>query len=380
MKKRSIFMMVLAGMSSLMISCSKNKETLDPKAGIQSSQSLSSNAKISTPMSIYGAWHAGNDGCSWATVRNMTDFDKANHWIIDRGDGNPSVNLVILSFVNPLRLLNQTTDAATLNGIPRGMTQDVVDYFKSRNIRIILSIGGITYVNDWNTALNTNPRQLGLNAAAVAQQMGVGIEIDYEESSTPNLAALQTFIDTYRSVLPYDASGTNHASRLTIDLAAGDRWLVDICRKATTDWLRTDVPVLDYANAMVQSKPSTLADDTTSWSEHIVGKSTFSPKIPPLAPCKLTAGIYIAYGNKALSECVDFNSSTIKTTGDYVQSVSPKGAGTTSGLLGQMFWAAERPSTRNPGTTFTTDGCRYGVGTGSTYFNIQFPMPALRQQ
>jgi hypothetical protein len=41
----------------------------------------------------------------------MTDFDTKNHWIIDRGDGSPSVNLVVLNFVNPSKLLNQTNDA-----------------------------------------------------------------------------------------------------------------------------------------------------------------------------------------------------------------------------------------------------------------------------
>jgi hypothetical protein len=33
-------------------------------------------------------------------LRDMTDFDHNNHWLIDRGDGRPSVNLVILSFVD----------------------------------------------------------------------------------------------------------------------------------------------------------------------------------------------------------------------------------------------------------------------------------------
>jgi hypothetical protein len=45
-------------------------------------------AAAQTPMQIYGAWHCGNDACTWATVRNMTDFDTKNHWIIDRGDGS----------------------------------------------------------------------------------------------------------------------------------------------------------------------------------------------------------------------------------------------------------------------------------------------------
>ena len=148
-------------------------------------------------MQIYGAWHCGNDACTWASVRNMTDFDTKNHWLIDRGDGSglPSVNLVILSFVNPLRLLNKTNDAQTSQGVPIGMTQDVVNYFKAKNIRVMLSIGGITYVSDWNTALDTNPTQLGINAAELAHRLGVGIEIDYEESSNPRLAAVQSFIN-----------------------------------------------------------------------------------------------------------------------------------------------------------------------------------------
>src|SRR5262245_31589977 len=157
-----------------------------------------------TQIQVYGVWHCGNDACTWTTVRNMTEFDQKNHWIIDRGDGNPSVNIVILSFVHPLKLLNQTTDAGTLNGVPRGMTQDVVNYFKSHGIRVMLSIGGITYVDPWNDALAQNATQFGLNAAAVAQQLGVGIEIDYEENMNPDLAGLQDFIDAYRSVHPYD--------------------------------------------------------------------------------------------------------------------------------------------------------------------------------
>src|SRR4051812_9718090 len=70
----------------------------------------------SSPVQVYGAWHCGNDACTWATVRNMTDFDTDNHWLIDRGDGHPSVNLAVLSFVNPLKLLNGTTDSGDVNG------------------------------------------------------------------------------------------------------------------------------------------------------------------------------------------------------------------------------------------------------------------------
>jgi len=115
-------------------------------------------------VSVYGAWHCGNDFCTWSTVRNMTDFNTRNRWLIDRGDGSPSVNLVVLSFVHPLRLLNKTNDASTSLGIPIGMNQAVVDYFKTRGVRVQISMGGITYTDAWNQALATNPVQLGLNA------------------------------------------------------------------------------------------------------------------------------------------------------------------------------------------------------------------------
>src|SRR5512136_566283 len=54
------------------------------------------------PIQVFGAWHCGNHYCDWSLVRDMAEFDTANHWLIDRGDGHPSVNLVVLSFVNPL--------------------------------------------------------------------------------------------------------------------------------------------------------------------------------------------------------------------------------------------------------------------------------------
>jgi hypothetical protein len=97
-----------------------------------------------TQPQVYGAWHCGNDACIWGTVRGLAEFDSQNHWLVDRGDGRPSVNLVVLSFVQPLKLLNLTTDATTLNGIPRGFTPELVGYFTARGVRVQLSIGGIT--------------------------------------------------------------------------------------------------------------------------------------------------------------------------------------------------------------------------------------------
>jgi len=336
-------------------------------------------AAATTPIQIYGAWHCGNDYCDWFTVRDMADFDQKNHWLIDRGDGVPSVNLVILSFVNPLRLLNKTTDSQTSQGIPIGMTQDVVNYFENRNIRVMLSIGGITFVKDWNTALATNPTQLGLNAAEAAQRLGVGIEIDYEEDRNPNLAGLQAFVDAYRSQLPYDPTGNNHATRLTIDLAAGDRWLIPLTAKATADWLTTTTPVLDYANAMVPNRqPRNAADAQANWQEHVDGKPQYSPPIPPLAPAKFTGSLWLV-GTKPIPECKNFSASLQNSTGTYVQTVVPHGAGTTPGMLGYMFWAAECEGTRTVCTT-PPNTCEGGVGVGAQTYNIPIPMPPLRQQ
>ena len=115
------------------------------------------------PMPVYGAWHCGNDFCTWATERTTAEFDGRNHWLVSRGDGQPSVNLVVLAFVHPLRLLNRTTDAQTLNGVPLGMTPAIVKYFKDHGIRVMLSIGGITYVSAWNQALAQNPEIIGVS-------------------------------------------------------------------------------------------------------------------------------------------------------------------------------------------------------------------------
>ena len=334
----------------------------------------------STSIQVYGTWHCGNDYCTWATQRDLVEFDAMNHWLIDRGDGTPSVNVVVLSFVHPLRLLNRTTDAQTRDGVPRAMTQEVVDYFKSRGIRVMLSIGGITYVTAWNQALAQNAAQLGLNAAKVADSLGVGIEIDYEENSSPNLTGLQAFIDAYRSVHPYDPTGTDSAARLTIDLAAGDRWLIPLTERATRAWLTTTAPVLDYANAMVPARqPRSAADAIAHWQEHVDGKPRYSPPIPPLAPAKFTGSLYIAEGSKVRPECVAFGTSLQKSTGTFVQTVAPNGAGTTPGMLGYMFWAAERPSTRGVGTV-PPNTCEGGVGAGATAYGVPIPMPALRRE
>ncbi|HSY93560.1 MAG TPA: hypothetical protein VK812_19530 [Candidatus Binatus sp.] len=338
-------------------------------------------ANAQSSIQVYGAWHCGNDFCTWSTVRNMTDFDTANHWMIDRGDGSglPSVNLVVLSFVQPLKLLDQTTDSGDSNGVPVGMNAAVVSYFTSHNVRVMLSIGGVTYTSYWDQALTQNATQLGLNAAALAKSLGVGIEIDYENSSSPNIAGLQAFINAYRSQLPYDATGANPAARLTIDLAAGDRYLIGLCQTATANWLTTSAPVLDYANAMVPNKQPGTSAAESNWQEHINGEPQYSPPIGPLAPAKFTGSVYIVTGRNPAPECTNFSSSLENSTGAFVETVAPNGAGTTPGMLGYMFWAAECQGTRSICTT-PPNSCQGGVGVGAKTYDIPIPMPALRQQ
>jgi len=325
----------------------------------------------SSPMQIFGVWHAGNNYADWSLKRDMVEFDWANHWIIDRGDGTPSVNLVVLSFLNPLEVLNMDAADPT-TGVPLGMTREVVDYFKDAGIRVMMSIGGITYTDYWDQALAEDATLLGENAAEIASHFGVGIEIDYEHNVGADLVGLQKFVDAYRSVHSYDATGADHAARLTIDLAAGDRWLQEITRYATENWLDNAGPVLDYANAMV-ARASGTPDD---WQEHVDGKPQYDPPILPLAPNRFTGGLYLK-GN--IANCTDFSSSEQFAYGDYVQTVAPNGAGVSSGMLGFMFWAAEYPSARkNYVGTVPPNSCEDGMGVASEVFNIPVPMEALR--
>lgn len=327
-----------------------------------------------TPIQVYGVWHCGSDLCGWDRIRDMTDFDSKNHWLIDRGDGSPSVNLVVLSFVNPMRLLNLTTDSRTVYGIPLGMTSEIVSYFTERKIRVMLSIGGFTYIRDWDEALATDPKQLGINAARAAQRLGVGIEIDYENDHKPNLRGLKKFITAYRSVLPYDAAGADEPARLTIDLALDDGYLALLTKYATAKLLTTKHPVLDYANAMVSSEQTSILLLEKGWHEHVQGIGS----IHPLAPAKFTGGLYIATRGGVSPECADFGHSLQNATGSFVQTVEPHRTGKTKGMLGYMFWAAECSDSRS-GCTTPPNTCGEGVGMGAKVYNIPLPMPPLRQ-
>jgi hypothetical protein len=346
-----------------------SKPTATPTSGATATPT-SGGGGGSTPIQLYGAWLCGNHFCDWSLVRDTTpggEFDVANHWLIDRGDGSgkPSVNMVVLSFIEPLKLLNQTTDANFVNGLPRGMTPDVVSYFKNKGITVLLSAGGITYVSSWDTALSTNPAQLATLAKNAVTSLGAdGFEIDWE-NGTPTaaeLAGIETFISTYGST-----SGI-----LTMDLAVGDRYLQEQSRRAAADWLPNNK--LAYINAMV---PGRGQPSTTQWQEHIDGKPSYAPPILPKAPAKVAGSLYLTDSGSAIPECNNFASSAQNADANYVETVQPNGAGITPGLLGYMFWAAECPSTRNACTT-PPNSCQGGVGVGASTFNIPIPLGSLR--
>lgn len=286
-----------------------------------------------TQMQIFGAWHCYTDGCSWASVPNMTTFDSDNRWLIDpniNGTYQPSANLVVLCFVSPIKLMNLTTDSGDTNGIPTGMNTAVINYFQSLRVRVMLSIVGVRHTKDWDKAQSRNPTQLGINAANAAKQLNVGMEIDCERSSSPNLAGLQKFVSDYCSVVPCDPTGTNYASRLTIDLGNDDLYLTALANYATTNWL-TSAPVLDYVNAMVASQHTGISTLESAWQQHVDG---VSGSVPLLAPAKLTGRLWLIAGQP---NCDNFSNSDQNTAASFVETIAPAGAGTTSGMLATCF-------------------------------------------
>jgi hypothetical protein len=265
-------------------------------------------------------------------------------------------------------MLLWTTNNVFENGIPVGMTPDIVNYFKNRGIRVLLSMGGATYTDSWNEALVTDPQLLAKNAAAAVAYLDAdGLEIDWENArpDADELLGIETFIATYNNLT--DAV-------LTLDLAVGARYLKELSRRAAADWLPNGR--IDYINAMVpRGEP-----DTDQWQEHVDGKSFFyNPPILPKPPAKIAVSMWLTSSSKAHANCVDFDSSTQQAKADYIQTVQPNGAGVTNGFLGYMFWAAGCPEAI---CTTPPNSCEGGMGVGASRFDVPIPLDfsTLRQQ
>ena len=218
------------------------------------------------------------------------------------------------------------------------MTTAVVNYFESKGVRVMMSIGGISYTKDWTRkALGTNPTQLGINAANAAKQFNVGMEIDYEKSSNPDLVDLQKFVTAYRSVLSYDASGANQAARLHDRF--GRRRYVPDCSGELRDYQLAEDHDIGAGLCECHGKfaRTSITSSEGFWQQHIDG---LSGSVPPLAPAKLAGSVWVV-GNNIVPNCNNYPTSDQELAANFVETIAPAGAGTTSGMLGYMFWAED---------------------------------------
>jgi hypothetical protein len=98
--------------------------------------------------------------------------------------------------------------------------------------------------------------------------------------------------------------------------------------------------------------------------------------VGPLAPAKLTGSLWLVAGQP---NCANFSTSDQNAAATFVETIPPKGEGTTPGMLGLMFWAAGCQG-QGTGCTFPPTTCQGGMGVAAKTFNIPVPMPPLRQQ
>jgi len=207
------------------------------------------------PGKIFGFWYCGDDECSWSSEPSLNNIA----WVKNRGDSKPTANVVIFSFVDPGVLLNNP------NGVPNGMTKNAVSFFTSAGITVFFSIGGASYASKFMNAISTNASamQLATNAAAVAKNFGVGIEIDLEPDDVTRIVPqLNTFITHFRAIIPYEENGAA-STLLTLDAGAGTGWPTGLSAPAN-NWVKSKQ--LNWIYAMVASN---CEDDRQYWASHI---------------------------------------------------------------------------------------------------------------
>jgi len=267
--------------------------------------------------------------------------------MVNRGNGSPTFNVVIFAFLDPLAIAQQTTDDKTTAGVPNGMTKKAIDFFKSKGIAVMFSIGGEVWSTDgrWDKAL-ANPADLAHKVAVIAKQFGVGMEIDYEVDSSAYAAALDTFVQTYRTLIP--AVPNNPATYLTVDMGAGTGYLTAISKLAS-QWLNQSK--IQWANAMVTGGPyGSIGEATQYWEQHLDGVHWAG--IPPMKPQQLVVSLYSASGS---TNCHEYDGTVLQGAVPWVQQKSTRGI---------FFWAGGCQSS-NPSSCITN--CQ-GVEKGSQLF------------
>ena len=273
-------------------------------------------ASAATPVSIYGAWHCSDDACTWAKVRTVGEFDTKNHWLIDRGDGRPSVNLVILSFVNPLRLLTAATEQA---GTPIGMTPEIVQLLhEPRHPRHGLDRRDHLHQGlEHRARPECDPARSARGGPGDPARRRRRDRLRAEQQPQPDRAP------AVHRRLPGDPSirrDRQQRGRAPDDRPGRRRSLADRDRARRRPPTGCDPggAILDYANAMVPARQPSASGAISSWQEHVDGKPQYDPPIPPLAPARFTGSLYVAEGSKVRPECNNYSASLQKATASYV--------------------------------------------------------------
>src|SRR5258708_14130949 len=125
---------------------------------------------------------------------------------------------------------------------------------------------------------------------------------------------------------------------------------------------------------MVSSQNTSISTSESLWKQHIAG---VAGAVPPLAPAKLAGSVWVV-GNTVIPNCNNYPTSDQEVAANFVETIAPAGAGTTSGMLGYMFWGGGCQGNCT-GCTFPPDTCEAGAVPGPTALKVPIPMPALRQ-
>ncbi|KAL3783387.1 hypothetical protein ACHAW5_004884 [Stephanodiscus triporus] len=294
-----------------------------------------------------------NFDVAW-NMSGVNQFKSCHNWLKNSG-----INVVSLAFLKPTEILDPSICASgicTDKGVRIGMP-GAIEYFKGEGMNLVfLSIGGVSYTSFWEEVLvnNATAGDFATKVAAIAQFYQVGIEIDYEESASPNLAGLEHFVKTYRSIIPYNDTYWTPASFLTLDFGQGAQFMGPTANWVAKNAFNTDPAkrLLNWANAMVAgSSESRVTDLINRWNQHVNGYSTLQTH--PIAPAYLVGSLWSS-GRSVQDSCVNPNSPTLLDVRlvDYIKNVKPCVAPKvgckaylpapttqyTDGLLGYAFW------------------------------------------
>ena len=233
------------------------------------------------------------------------------------------------------------------------------------------------------TGTRRSPRTrtlLGQRAAAVATQLGVGIEIDYEQNTSPNMAGLQKFITPTGRSIHTTPPAADPTARLTIDLAAGDRWLIDDRPEGDRGLAAHRQPGARLRQRDGPGPPAgaSSGDSATGRSTSTASRSTTRPSRRwrrRSSPAASTSPRAARSGRSAPTTPHRCR----RRRRAYVHDRRPNGAGTHRGharlhVLGRGAAVDARRDHAPPNT------CEGGMGAGATALSIPIPMPALRQQ